>query len=233
MARTVLFSNQQLAGYLNRNFEPAWEMVRPVPIVRIDFGDNRILTRTLHGNIASYVCTGDGTVVDILPGIYNAEAYTRGLAQIRTFAMLLRTNGANGPAQLPARLQQYHRQLAATIRSNPSPGAGQSDRPRDLGKSIVEFPVERAIAGAPGPVSNLTNTVPAAGPALGRWLALVEDSRRNETERRLLIHDRLADGAPVRPQQIKTWLYKTVLNTDLNDPDLGLGDVLAQSDVLA
>ena len=33
------------------------------------------MTRTLHGNIATYVCTADGQVLDILPGIYAADAY--------------------------------------------------------------------------------------------------------------------------------------------------------------
>jgi hypothetical protein len=55
----VLFSRDDVSDYINRNFEPAWESVRPVPIVRIDFGNGRTATRTLHGNVASYVCSAD------------------------------------------------------------------------------------------------------------------------------------------------------------------------------
>jgi hypothetical protein len=79
----VLFSNAQVAGFINNNFEAVWESVRPVPIVRIDFGGGTVLTRTLNGNIATYVCTRDGDVLDVLPGIYRPEAYLEQLEQFR------------------------------------------------------------------------------------------------------------------------------------------------------
>jgi hypothetical protein len=47
---------------------------------------------------------------------------------------------------------------------------------------------------------------------------------RNETQQRLLIHDRFASADPVRPEQIKRWVYRDVLHADLDDPYLGLGD---------
>jgi hypothetical protein len=72
----VLFSNKNVADFINGSFEPAWEMVRAVPIVRIDFGNGNVVTRTLNGNIATYVCTADGIALDAVPGIYNAEGYT-------------------------------------------------------------------------------------------------------------------------------------------------------------
>ena len=74
----MLFSNDQVAAFVTNNFEPCWEMVRPVPIVRIDFGNGTVVTRTLHGNIASYACNSDGQVLDVLPGIYNVAGYLEG-----------------------------------------------------------------------------------------------------------------------------------------------------------
>lgn len=66
---------------------------------------------------------------------------------------------------------------------------------------------------------------------LADWAPLAEDTWRNETERRLTIHERLAEAGAIRPQQIKRWLYKEVLHADLDDPYLGLGDALIGDDV--
>jgi hypothetical protein len=229
----VLFSNQQVASFLNQRFEPVWEMVRPVPLVRIDFGGGNVLTRTLHGNIASYVCTADGCVVDILPGIYTADVYTASLSQVRTVAASLGSDRDNPPARRLNRLQQYHQEEAAALRNNQPRAAAAARLPRDGGKGVIERRVEVAIAGI------LPNNagMPASGPIpvgadLGQWQALVDDTRRNESQRRLLIHDKLAANTPLRPEQIKSWLCKVVLNSDLDDPYLGLGDMLAASDVL-
>jgi hypothetical protein len=75
MARTVLFSDKQLASYINKNFEACWQPLRPVPTLTVDFGQGRVLKRTLHGNIASYICQADGQVIDILPGLYGPRTY--------------------------------------------------------------------------------------------------------------------------------------------------------------
>jgi len=75
----VLFSDKKLSQYINSNFEPFWEPLRPVPTLTIDFGDGRVLKRTLHGNIASYVCMADGQVIDILPGLYAPRTYQANL----------------------------------------------------------------------------------------------------------------------------------------------------------
>jgi hypothetical protein len=75
----VLFSDDQVAQVMSESFEPAWQSLRPVPRVTIDFGNGTIVKRTLHGNVATYICTQDGKVLDILPGIYDAKTYAREL----------------------------------------------------------------------------------------------------------------------------------------------------------
>ena len=84
-----MFSREDVSAFINQHFEPAWEMVRPVPIVRIDFGNGNVATRTLRGNVASYVCGADGQIVDILPGIYTPAAYTVALARPRDLTQTL------------------------------------------------------------------------------------------------------------------------------------------------
>ena len=48
-------------------------------------------------------------------------------------------------------------------------------------------------------------------------------SWRKIFQRRRQIHEHLASGVLIRPEQIKRWLYRDVLHADLDDPFLGLG----------
>ena len=98
----MLFSQESVASFVNENFEPTWETVRPVPIVRIDFGNGTVVTRTLHGNIATYVCTADGQVLDLLAGIYTPAVYVQRLQQFR---LLANYADQQGPAQRVERLR--------------------------------------------------------------------------------------------------------------------------------
>jgi hypothetical protein len=61
---------------------------------------------------------------------------------------------------------------------------------------------------------------------LRTWKALADDTRINESVRRQMIHEQLAKNVSVSPRDISKWLYREVLHADLDDPYLGLGDVL-------
>jgi hypothetical protein len=82
----VLFSDARISNYINNNFEPVWQSVRAVPMITIDFGNGQKVKRTLHGNIATYVCMRDGSVVDVLPGLYRPDAYLQSLKSIAAVA---------------------------------------------------------------------------------------------------------------------------------------------------
>lgn len=216
-----MFSREDVSTYINENFEPAWEMVRPVPIIHIDFGNGRETTRTLHGNVASYVCGGDGHIVDILPGIYTPATYLAALHEPRNLANELRP--ATAAAKL-ARLRTHHRTLAENPRPVAAPPARAPER--DIGKKVLELPIERNIqpnrGGAAAPR-------PRTAADLASWQPLVADTNINETLRRRQIHQNLAASDLVRPEQIKRWLYREVLQADLDDPLMGLGDDLFEA----
>jgi len=222
----VLFSREDVANFVNQNFEAAWEMVREVPIIRIDFGAGRVATRTLHGNIASYVCASDGQVVDILPGIYTPPVF---MSALDTPRVLVIQNLQEAPGVRYARYRDYHVYRARNLRNPPvRPPAARAER--DLGKRTIEMRVERIVVpGQPAPAA--PGARPRAGTALAAWEMLAADTLINETQRRLLIHDRLAQSNRVWPEQIKKWLYKEVLHADLTDPYLGLGDALIGDDI--
>src|SRR5262245_27331810 len=49
--------------------------MRPVPRLSIDYGDGRKLERTLRGNVATYLCTSDGHVPYIVPGLCDPQTF--------------------------------------------------------------------------------------------------------------------------------------------------------------
>jgi hypothetical protein len=51
--------------------------------VTIDFGDGRKLERTVTGNSAHYALASDGTVLDVLPGLYSPQKFLNWLQTMR------------------------------------------------------------------------------------------------------------------------------------------------------
>jgi hypothetical protein len=217
----VLFSQKQVADVINQSFEPAWQAVRPVPIVRIDFGNGKVITRTLHGNIATYACSADGTILDILPGIYEGQTY---LDQLQQFERLHHWVSGN-PTLRAERLREYHRKQLDSLKTGSRPH--RFVRALDETKRKVERAARFVLA--PHDSKSSPEVVTADAIEVGGWTALVEDTRINETERRLQIHDRLLETGKVRPGEITRWLYREVLHADLDDPYLGLGETLFAS----
>lgn len=80
--RTTLYSNEQIGDFLRDHFVLHWQSVRPVPRVTIDFGDGRVLERTVTGNSAHYVLTSDGLPLDVLPGLYSPQEFQNWLGQM-------------------------------------------------------------------------------------------------------------------------------------------------------
>jgi hypothetical protein len=234
----VLFSQDRVASAVNRWFEPCWQSVRPVPVVRIDFGDGRVLTRTLHGNILTSVCTPDGLMVDALPGIYTEKAYLDRLNKLRLLAHLARAQPAAGR---DAWVRAYHRREAQALREPDRAKVAAALAPAAyITKSVIERPVELAVRTGRGNASSYTSTAtvpptPAkeappttlrAGEDVSRWTSLEEDTRLNEGTRRRQIHELLAAAGLVRPDEVTRPIYRDVLHADLDDPYLGLGEAL-------
>jgi hypothetical protein len=226
----VLFSREDVASFINQNFEAAWQSVRPAPIVRVDFGNGTVVTRTLHGNIATYVCAADGQVLDILPGIYTPDVYVNRLEQLRFLATYVDQNRAEG-RQL--RLLRYHQDQAEALAKNDA--GPQFVKTAGVSKARIEGPMEIVLLPASEAKDRrrADHSGPAAtAPHLDRskdvelWKRLVEDTRQSENIRRRQVHEILAWAKPVRPDQIAPKLYKEVLHSDFADPYLGLGQAL-------
>jgi hypothetical protein len=216
-----LFSKDRVAEFVNRHFEPAWESARPVPVVRIDFGNGNVVTRTLHGNILTSVCTPDGRLLDALPGIYTEDGYLSALNRLHLLAAVARTRPAG---QRDEWARAYHRAEARKLQQQQQALARINTviaaKMKDFSKGVIERPVEAVVRKPAG------NTVGRTAEDVSRWNELVEDTRLNETTRRLQIHALLAGAGLVRPEKVLRPIYKDVLHADLDDPYLGLGALL-------
>jgi len=75
--RTVLYTNAAVSKLLREKFVLVWESERPVPVITVDYGDGRVLKRTITGNSIHYVLNANGRIVDALPGLYDPVAFAR------------------------------------------------------------------------------------------------------------------------------------------------------------
>jgi hypothetical protein len=78
--RTLLYADPELAGWLKANFVLHWSSERPVPRVAIDFGDGRVVERTITGNSAHFVLDARGRTLDVIPGLWSATNFQAVLA---------------------------------------------------------------------------------------------------------------------------------------------------------
>jgi hypothetical protein len=238
----VLFSQECVADFINQSFEPVWQSVRPVPIVRIDFGNGNILTRTLHGNILTSICTPDGFVVDALPGIYREAEY---LAQLELLCAVARKAQAITVEHKVREnlVRAYHRGQEKVLKGKIKPEQIAAElRKVAFSKHRIEVPLELALLPArlprkprammSGMAPPQSQQIPTAGSVevaaedVAHWKELEEDTRLNERARRLWIHSFLEKAGLVNPEKVTRPIYKEVLHADLDDPYLGLGEVL-------
>ncbi len=199
----MLFSSPKVAQYVNEHFEPVWQSVREVPTVTIDFGNGKKMTRTMNGNIATYICNNQGYVIDVLPGIYDQETYLAGLQGIHELSCQLPTDSK----AFDLALLQHHRTPARSL-------------------------VETASSAVPGVASPAVPLDPTSMSPMSISMGkeqLMGDVNLNENERRPMIHTYLSARVRTRPEDMKKWLYREVLHADLDDPMLGLGKVLGQN----
>jgi len=232
----VLFSQPQVAAFLNSHFECAWQSLRPVPQVQIDFGNGTVLHRTLVGNIATWFCTGDGLALDVLPGLCDAPTFLERARRAvdlahrfvdpRSSFAELRTEWFAQAMAGEQQWQQYEL-LSLTLPDLSKSGVERPVRralrggrvvdadpvaprsPRDLqfmSKMAVEQPIRTGIAAPPDPRT-----------------ALQIDSFEAATIRSAqAVRTLAAAGRPVRPDELTKTLFLQVLHVPLDDPFLGL-----------
>ncbi|MBK8915877.1 MAG: hypothetical protein IPM64_15010 [Phycisphaerales bacterium] len=105
--RTTLYADPRVADTLRSTCVLHWKSVRPVPRVTIDFGDGRVLERTLTGNSIQYVLNADGQVIDAVPGLVDSASFLA----ILNDAVALHTLAGHMASAGPGLVQLFRRPL--------------------------------------------------------------------------------------------------------------------------
>lgn len=115
--RTVLYSNPEIARYLNDNFILHWKSVRPAPRVTIDYGDGRRVERTITGNSIHYILDSDGRIIDALPGLYGPTNFLSQLKQAAEVVKELQVAGRGFEKQYVILRDYYDTRLTANTKA--------------------------------------------------------------------------------------------------------------------
>ena len=239
----MLFSQPEVASFLSDSFECAWESVRPVPRVMVDFGDGHTLERTLRGNIATYVCTSRAETIDLIPGLVDGKEYEARLRESLALLARVRARPAGATGSLKGVVAEWHRSLGFSVGAPSAAEVGRSNS----GKRAVEFPLERGLMGSLADrngsfgLESGSNADPAQV-AFPSKLE-VEGPLENELAPRRTVRDDsglardtlyareqgyrrahlfLADRALAHPSELRGDVYRELLHVDLDDPYLGL-----------
>ena len=156
--RTTLYANAEIAAYLRDHFILHWKSVRPVPKLTIDFGDGRLVQRTITGNSIHYILDVEGRVIDALPGLYGPRTF---LDRIRTAERAARDAGLCDETRRPEYLRDYH--LAELQKIN-ARWAADLDA-IGAGPALLPLVDSRAVTNAP------PSALEAAPRAIGKVIA--------------------------------------------------------------
>lgn len=183
----MLFSDKRVRELLNNQVIASWEMVRAVPKVTINFGDGRMLERTLKGNTVLYLCKPDGTVIDAYPGIYTPDDFIRELQ--KGLDILL--------ADPKPDLAAWHQSQVAQLATN-------EFRRITLTKAVVETPLLNAV-GLQGKIFSIET--PIEDNAEIRWNDTPESMRQafqNLAKRLEDLSERPMNGQKARREVVGT-----------------------------
>jgi hypothetical protein len=88
--RSVLYADPAVSRLLRERFVLHWSSERPAPRITIDYGDGRVLVRTITGNSVHYVLDPNGRVVDALPGMWGPQGFAAALNEAASLEARLR-----------------------------------------------------------------------------------------------------------------------------------------------
>lgn len=239
-ARQMIFSAPEIALFIMTHFEPAWQNVRntsfevtwqSIPIVwnennECSASSDAPFSEDLYaGNIATMICTADGIVLDILPGVFEPTAYLHELEQMLFLSEVYETENWRG-------VSQYHREQARVLKSG-QPAKVFKRRsvgafPTDCGEQMEECEVTEVltfdfptasnsdgIGNASTCAVSSTQYLMPSGDQLREWEELQAVSSMNQRYRRIVIHDYLRKNPESSARQTTKWLFDEVFEIKL------------------
>lgn len=241
--RATLFKGPEFKKLVTDEVIPAWEMVRAVPHVEIDFGDGKKIKRTVRGNAVMYLCNTDGKVVDAYPGIYTTKDFMPMVHEAIT--TLTKAEGAEVIAWHDGKGQ-----AARLVRSTLSKSGSESPTLNIIGARAIagavkpqrsEDPKRQRFLTAAAAVMDMSLSpmtpdevaVAVTGEPIGERspatvgnLILERDSRLNSTSMRGIVHMWLgSEKALLTPLEARDTILETILKIPYKDPYFGLKDI--------
>jgi hypothetical protein len=192
--RKLLYVDPTIHRILRDHFVLHWHSVRAVPIVTIDFGNGKKMTKTLTGNSAHLVLDREGRIVDALPGLFSREVFAQLLVRAHAIAVAVTTNGRRHLAAM------HRRELDQPVRPT-----RRAPQPRALAASMVA----------------MTKHV-VEGPILRGVSLDVEHDTETNLGLHAQVHQLLATGVEWTPAQMVDWLYRELFLMPPDDPFMGL-----------
>jgi len=110
--RLALYANTKLSQKLRDDYVLHWSSERPAPRIKLDFGDGRVVERTITGNSVHYVLDGQGRIVDALPGLYGPAAFERILGE--TYSLAKESTNLADEEQMKA-IAKHHQKAVWTL----------------------------------------------------------------------------------------------------------------------
>lgn len=222
--RKLLYPDARINALLREGFVLHWQSVRPVPVVTIDFGGGKKLTRTLTGNSVHLVLDPTGRPVDALPGLMRPEVFLQKLETARRFA-------AADRRLLPALHEQ---ESERELRQQPAPPPMLGYPPPTLGYPTPQPPPPPVMA-SPEELPPPSRAFAASAMAMSKHMVeapilravtpLDLDTQQNLALHRL-VHDAFAMGSEWSGADgidgLVEWIYAELFLMPLGDPALGL-----------
>ncbi len=233
-ARQMLFSAPEIALFIMNNFEPAWQNVRntsfdvtwqSIPVCWNDKNecispvDAAPLEQAYSGKIATMICTADGVVLNVLPGVFEPTAYLFELEQLLFLAEVYASESWSG-------VSRYHREQSLALKSG-QPAKVFSKKtigvfPTDCGEQISEreatdcliFDFPDSGNSSPHMISSTQFLMPS-GDQLREWDELRAVSSMYERYRRIAIHDFLRKNPESSARQTTKWVFSEVFEINL------------------
>ncbi len=216
-------SDENFVSFLMNDVIPSWENVRDPIKVDLNMGDGRTVHRTIGGNTVLYLVAPNGYVVDAFPGVYRPEDILPELSKSLQIV--------NRPT---SEWTEYHRAAV-------NPPLWQTSM--NMGKSMVEAPLIEKLGLTP-PADEVAIVVDESHiPRTRQEARLLVGAADNETDQQVannavtidsltnlrdlrpLVHALLSNRLRT-PAYLKVEMFKELLKIPIDDPNLGLTDVL-------
>ncbi|MBN9501818.1 MAG: hypothetical protein BGO01_06420 [Armatimonadetes bacterium 55-13] len=241
--RATLFKDPEFKKLVTDEVIPAWEMVRAVPHITIDFGDGKKITRTARGNACMYLCNPDGKVVDAYPGIYTAKDF---IPMVEESVKDLTKANADDVIAWHGKRGNFVRAVPSTLSkmavesptlnvmgARPSatitPPKATGDPRRDLFLRAARGVSDMSLNPmSPDQIAEFATGEPIAGrsPADVGQLILKADSQQNVNRMRAVIHLWLAsEKTLLTPAEARDTVLETILKIPYKDPYFGLKEI--------